>query len=122
MTQTQRKVVIFLSIMTLIVMWIDYHIESRNMAFYTGKDNGFLVRIISICLLSALFYGFLAKKNHIPMSFVGFLAGLICSFISYLVWFLFLDDYGLSFHIIACVLFMLLFRIICLFFPTILKS
>ena len=122
MSQVKRKIVFSFCIIGLVVMLIDYNIKSHNMAFYSGKDNGFFVRIISICLLSAFFYGIMAEKNRLLLLVIGFLAGLLSSIISYGIWFFYLVDYGLSFHIIACILFVLIFRVIYYFFPSFLKS
>ncbi len=113
------KIIVMLVIICLVVWWLNNRIYEGDLSFYVSKDNGFTNRFISVCILSALFYSTITKKYRLKLFGIGFLVGFLSSIISYLIWFFFFEDYGLSFHIIACILFILIFVLINRFFPTV---
>ena len=77
------------------------------MFFYSGKDAGGIgSRILSVCILSALFFLIIAKKNKFVSLIIGFSIGVVSCIISF---FLYRDPFyeqGLSFHVLACILVM----------------
>lgn len=113
------KIIVMLFIICLVVLWLNNRIHAEDLSFYVSKDNGFTIRFISVCFLSALFYSTITKKYRLRLFVIGFFVGFLSNIISYLIWFFFFDDYGLSFHIIACILFILIFMLINRFFPTV---
>jgi hypothetical protein len=116
------KLTVILAIAAFVVFWINYRIYHHDLSFYVGKDNGFTIRFVSVCFLSAIFYCFIAENNRFILFFVGIFSGVLSNILSYMIWFFFLDDYGLSFHIIACCLFVLIFILIDHFFPSFTKK
>jgi hypothetical protein len=106
------KIFTMVIIIFSVVFWIDNRIENQDMLFYSGKDNGFFARFISVTLLSAVFYYVMAKRQKWLMFIVGFFVGLISSLISYGIWFIYLDDFGLSCQIIACFLFVFIYLLV----------
>ena len=103
------KIILMLLLVFCVVLVIDNRIYTQDLRFYQGKDNGFSARLISVCLLSALFYSVLTENHKVKMFVFGFVIGLVASISSYFIWFFFFDDYGLSFHVIACTLFIILY-------------
>jgi high-affinity Fe2+/Pb2+ permease len=81
-----------------------------DMRFYTGKDDGYLVRIESICLFSTILFYCLGRKSWLLNIIIGFVVGLIASVIAYfLISFIYMKDTGLVFHITACLIFIVIF-------------
>jgi hypothetical protein len=83
------------------------------MRFYYGKDDGIIVRVESIIILSGLYFLVLSRQKIILNLLKGFLIGFISTI---LTWFLilmltsgFTDKSDLIFHFSACVVSILLF-------------
>lgn len=112
-----KKISFLIAIMIIVVSFVDYGIVEEDIRFYMGKDDGFSLRFESVCCLSAIFYSAVTTRNRIAMFFVGILIGVLCSIISYLIWFFCLNDRGLSFQVITCFLFTLTFFILKKVFP-----
>jgi hypothetical protein len=75
----------FLSIITIIViLYIDTGIYNYDLRFYYGKDDGAIMRIQSIILLSGFSFFVLSQKKRFKNLLVGLLVGFVSSI---LCWF-----------------------------------
>lgn len=101
-----------LIVIIVVIFYINNRINNYDLSFYVGKDDGIITRIKSVCLLSILFFGLIAEKQKVLMMFLGLIAGIISCILSYILWALFFIDGGLSFHIIACIIFMAFYIVI----------
>ncbi len=106
------KILILISIISIVVYYLDNRITAHDLRFYSGKDNGFSVRFVSVSVLSSLFFFIISRKNRFKKLILGFFIGLLSNVFSYFVWFYWFDDFGLSFHILASIMFMILFFIL----------
>ncbi|MCB0852662.1 MAG: hypothetical protein KDD63_10585 [Bacteroidetes bacterium] len=81
------------------------------MRFYYGKDNGYFVRRLSICILSSIFWGLMANKRVVYQMIIGFVIGLISGILAYFLM-LKIDenaDMQVAFHVVGCTIFIILF-------------
>jgi drug/metabolite transporter (DMT)-like permease len=108
------KLIVFLIIASAVIFYLNKRIAVYDMRFYSGKDNGFVVRIESICMLSTLFFFMMCKQKRILNSILGFVIGIISSVVCYFVAFIFIDNSntGLLFHILSCLYFVMVFFLI----------
>jgi hypothetical protein len=111
-----------LIIMVVVIFWLNNEIVNYNVDYYSGKDNGFFTRIISVISLSSLFYVVMSNTRKILMGVLGFLSGIVCCVLSYIVWLFFFNDYGLSFHILACLLSVTSYFLINALFPSLTRK
>jgi len=97
-----------LLIIFAVVFWhINNEIESYNMDYYHGKDNGAFVQFNSICVFSTVFFFFMSKRSKILNGILGLLLAVMVSIITYLL----IGD-GLPFSIISSLMLILIFFII----------
>lgn len=79
-----KKIIVIL-VNLLVFLYVNYQINSFNLNFYHGKDDGVLVRLgIYILFIS---YAILARTKKMIMFFYGLLIGFGSIFISYLIFF-----------------------------------
>jgi len=104
-----RKIAIpiFIIIAAIRFTYLINQIESHNMDYYHGKDNGAFVLLESIIIFSALFYFVMSKKNRIINGLLGVLIGIIISIIVYLIF-----GTGIMFPTISCCSLIIIFFII----------
>lgn len=76
-----------------------------------GKDNNIVRSFQVIIVLSVLFFLFLSKKRKLVSSFYGLVSGFLSFLCAYILWFYLLDDSGLSYRIVASILFVASFYI-----------
>ncbi|GHT17515.1 hypothetical protein FACS189429_1770 [Bacteroidia bacterium] len=84
-----KKIKIYLMLLLLIitlagVFYIDYKVRAFDMSYYHGKDNGLIVRLEWVCLMSGIYYAIWAKRRKIIFALLGIIAGFIAVSISYL--------------------------------------
>lgn len=101
------RLLLFLIFTGIIIWFLNSRIDSNDLRFYSGKDNGYFARLESICILSAIFWTIMSDQNKIKNFFIGLLIGLLSSISSYLVMLNFEENAinQLIFHIIACLIF-----------------
>lgn len=106
----KRKIIftLFIVLTIFVIAFIENRINSNDLRFYHGKDDGAFVEFQSICILSALFFLVMSKKNKIINCLIGFVLGIIIGIFSYL-FLAYIGVFGLTFNIIGCLLFMILF-------------
>jgi len=98
----------YLILLTLVVafigtFFIDYQIKSHNMLYYHGKDNGLIVRLEWVCLISCICYILLAKKHKLIFALLGLIVGFLSLTISYfLIYFTNLQD--IYYHLLSIVM------------------
>jgi len=94
-----------------ISLYIIYQIESHNMHYYAGKDNGMFVQFESIIVMSILFYTIMTKRNRIISALVGFGFGIVSGVSGYLLYFSTYDltNKGIIFPIYSILIFIGLF-------------
>jgi Na+/proline symporter len=111
-----RKItlIVFLIIASVVIFYLNNRIAVYDMRFYSGKDDGYSVRLESICLLSALFFLLMCKQKRILNFFLGFVIGIISSIVYYFVAFICFDNSstGLLFHILSCLCFVVVFFLV----------
>jgi type III secretory pathway component EscS len=110
--KVNSKLVILLIVFAIIIIWLNNEIVKGNMSFYHGKDNGFIVRIESICFMSLLFFLIMSNRKRIILSILGFIIGFISSVFSYFISFSIINNPGISFHVLACTLFICFYFLI----------
>lgn len=115
-----KKIRLTLSVIVIaiVVAYINFEISSGNSNYYFGKDDGVIVRVESVCILSALFYPFMSSGNilrKLLQLVVGFLIGILSSLTSFIILYSFssilsnTNVVGLLIHILACIIFILTF-------------
>lgn len=108
--------VILIIVMSIIIYYINGRISAYDLRFYSGKDDGAFVRLESIVIMSSFFYLFMSKKYRIIQFIGGFFIGLLSGIIGYILVGLLLyrvfSDFGLTFHILGCIIFMVIFFLI----------
>ncbi len=65
---TKVKMCVMLIIIALVVFFIDNRVRNYDLFFYSGKDDGFMFRILSICILSTAFFFVLSNKAKLLMN------------------------------------------------------
>jgi hypothetical protein len=60
----QIKFVILLVLIAVTIIYTNQRIFAYDMKYYIGKDNGYLSRVKSICILSTLFFAVMAEKKE----------------------------------------------------------
>lgn len=108
-----RKIifVLFIILTVFIIIYIENGINSYDLKFYHGKDNGAFVEFESICILSAIFFLIMSKKNKIINCIIGFILGIIIGIFSYLMLANF-GIFGLAFNVVGCLLFIIVFFVL----------
>ena len=105
---------IFLVLMSLTIWYLSAQINSYDLRFYSGKDNGYFVRLQSICILSTFFWTLMTNHSRIKYGLAGFFIGLISAFVAYFS-LISLEENATSqviFHLLACFIFMTMFFIL----------
>jgi len=84
------------------------------MRFYRSKDNGYFVRLESICIMSTLFFLVMSRERKLLNAVIGLLAGLVFSIVWYMLTIYIPDDRtsAIVFHVMACVSFLVSFFLI----------
>ena len=77
------KIIVFLALLSFAVLYLNNRINSFDMRFYYGKDDGVFARLELIVISSTLFFFFMARKNRIFNLAIGFIIGLFSGVISY---------------------------------------
>jgi hypothetical protein len=103
------KILLLCTIMTIVIIYIDNGINSYDMKFYQGKDNGYFKRMESIILFSALFFFIVPRQFKLLQLVKGFITGIASVIIAYFLisFVLYRSDKGLIFHVfssLACVI------------------
>jgi hypothetical protein len=104
--RNKLKFGILIAIVISIIIYLEFKINS-NLSFHQGKDQGFFIRIESICFLSTIFYFLMTRKKRFIMTFLGFFIGLFSVIISYLICLLIIDFRysGFIFHLLSSLIY-----------------
>ena len=108
------KLILFIILTLTIIIFLNAKIDNNDLRFYFGKDDGYIARLESICLLAALFFCIMSRHRKLLRTFVGFLVGLFSGLICYFLIVVWLDNKftGLVYHFLSCALFILFFYFI----------
>lgn len=79
------------------------------MRFYAGKDNGIAKQFESICVLSTIYFLIMSQRKRLLNGLLGLLIGILTGVICYLI-LAFIGIYGLLYHIISCLTFIIIFH------------
>ena len=106
---------IMIIIFVIIIYFLSYKINSYDLTYYYGKDNGAFIRAETIILSSIVFSVVMSSKKKIIFGFLGFLNGIFAVVFSYLIVSK-LDlvvhvDFGLLYHILGYIFFILFFYV-----------
>ena len=96
-----KKTILILTLLFLFLgvsFYIAQQIESYNMSFYLGKDNGVFAQFESIVIMSIIFNLALYSKNILRTIWFGLWSGILAGIVGYL---LFLSDIIFSEKIIV---------------------
>ena len=106
-----RKIlfIIFIVLTTIVIGIIEYGIRTYDMRFYAGKDNGLAKQFESICILSTIYFIIMSKQKRLLYGLFGLLVGIITGVVCYFV-LSSLGVFGLLFHIISCLIFIIIFH------------
>ena len=83
-----KKITLSLILFLLFVaisFYIKKQIDSYNMDYYSGKDNGAFAQFESICLFAILYYFLLSQKSRLLNSLLGLFLAIIISIIMYII-------------------------------------
>lgn len=108
------KIIVFLILLSLVVLFLQEIYKFFNTPFYQGKDDGVFARFEVIVISSALFFLFMARKNRVLNFVVGFIIGIFSGVISYL-FAVFIPSnifFDFFYHVIATSLFIIAFFLI----------
>ena len=75
----QRRLLPFILLNEMIVWFLDTRITSHDLRFYSGKDNGYFVRIGSIVVLSSILWALMSDQNRTRNFLWGLLIGILSS-------------------------------------------
>jgi hypothetical protein len=111
---TLTKLTIFVILAGLTIWYLSTRINSYDLRFYSGKDNGYFVRLESICFFSAIFWALMTDNSRAKYFFAGSVIGLLSALIAYLSLLGFQENSRTQviFHVLAFVLFMATFLIV----------
>jgi len=106
-----RKIsfIIFIVLIAIVIYIIEYGIKTYDMRFYTGKDNGLAKQFESICILSTIYFIIMSKQKRLLNGLFGLLVGIITGVVCYFV-LSFLGIFGLLYHILSCLVFIIVFH------------
>jgi hypothetical protein len=105
------KLILFIVLTGLTIWYLSARISSYDLRFYSGKDNGYFVRLASICILSSIFWALMTDYSRIKHGILGFVIGIASALIAYFS-LISLEDNAMNqviFHILACLVFMTTF-------------
>lgn len=88
----------------LISWYVNREIESYNMDYYLGKDNGAFFQLKSICLFGILFFLLFSKRKKLLNALLGLGLSIITAISIYI-----LIGSGLLFPVLSSLVLMLLF-------------
>jgi uncharacterized membrane protein YfcA len=105
------KIIVFLVLLSLVVIFLRELYNFFETPFYQGKDDGIFARFELVVISSALFFFFIARKNRIFNFAIGFLIGIFSGIISYFLAVFIRSNtfFDFSYHIIATSLFIIAF-------------
>ena len=104
------KLIILISIIASVIALLKWRISAFDLRFYYGKDGGIFRRLESILLLGSIFFMVMPNSRRIIFFIVGFFLSLFSSILLYIaLGFLNLFESDLPFHILACLIFIILF-------------
>ena len=105
------KIIIFLVLLSLIVIFLRDLYKLFDTSFYQGKDNGIFARFEVVVISSALFFFFISRKNRIFNLAIGFIIGIFSGVISYFLAVFIPSNtfFDFSYHLIATSLFIIAF-------------
>jgi|GEM_PF-981322 len=108
------RLILFLVLMGLTIWYLSIRISSYDLRFYSGKDNGYSVRLVSICVLSSIFWALMPDRGSIKYGLAGFVIGIASAFIAYFLMVSFEENATnqIIFHVLACFIFMITFYLI----------
>lgn len=97
------KIIVFLALLLLIVIFLRDLYKLFDTPFYQGKDDGIFARFEVVVISSTLFFFFIARKNRIFNLAIGFIVGLFSGIISYFLAVFIPSNtfFDFSYHIIA---------------------
>lgn len=98
------KLLLFLILASLTIWYLSARINAYDLRFYYGKDNGYFVRLESICVLSAAFWALMTDHSRVKYFITGFFIGLFAAIFAYLLPFEENARTQVIFHILACLL------------------
>lgn len=105
------KIIVFLVLLSLIVIFLRDLYKFFDTPFYQGKDNGIFARFQVVVISSALFFFFITRKNRVFNFAIGFIVGIISGVISYFLAVFIPSNtfFDFSYHLIATSLFIIAF-------------
>ncbi len=109
-----RKIIFFSSILFFIVIitFLQRRISIYDMKFYYGKDGGIIARILSVWVMSGIFYSIMAQNKPFLYLILGLLIGVITTLITYIFTSFILGNLvylDLIFQLASCFIFIKLF-------------
>ncbi len=101
-------ILLFLIFTALVIIYIDRSIKNYDLRFYSGKDDGYILRLESIVCLNTVHYilNIIQPKvklgEYLTFASIGFVTAILISIICYLI--IPSDDEGTLFHIVSITL------------------
>lgn len=97
---------LYLILTASIIYFIDEGIKTGNIDFYFGKDDGYVIRYLSIILLSTFFFAYIEAIAQSPIvrslknALLGFFVSIIFGFVLYFI-IPISENSGIIFHILS---------------------
>lgn len=101
-------ILLFLVFTALVIIYIDRGIKNYDLRFYSGKDDGYILRLESIVCLNTIYYilniiGLKVKfRDYITFALIGFFTAVLVSIVGYLI--IPSNDEGTLFHLVSIIL------------------
>lgn len=110
----RTKYMIFSVTFIIVALYINHGVANYDMKYYHGKDNGYLLRFASICILSSFYFAIMTDSNKIVNGLIGLVSGFILGILSYILTMITVPDQydGTAYYIISFLLFILTFIIV----------
>ncbi|WP_298425137.1 hypothetical protein [uncultured Kordia sp.] len=101
------SMVLFLLATILTVIYLDHQIKNYNPTFRAIKGDGHLTRIVSVIILSSLFYmlyGVKRTQNFISILYAGIIGVIVGLVVAILCYILFQINYDVVYQMTAIIL------------------
>lgn len=98
------KFSIIIIVFLFVLIFLQYKIDSYDMNYYHGKDNGFVVRIESILVFSLVFFFFMSKSKVLINTIIGFFIGILAAIFSFLFLAICFENSNINIELISHVL------------------
>ena len=108
------KFTIAIIIISFCIYGLIYDVGYFNLFLHRsyGKDGGLVRQFQIICILSSLFYFFIATDNRLKYLLFGLISGAVSFTVSYLFWYYFLEGNDFIYLFMSSILFIAIYYLL----------